>query len=381
MRRIRIILLILCAAFSFAAHAQIKIGVIASSTGPGAVVGIPQKNTAVLLPAKVGAIGIEYIVLDDGGDPTATVTDAKKLIAEHHVDAIIGPSLTPNALAILPFMAEEKTPLIATVGSDSVIEPMDDKRRWVFKTTQTDALMCAGIVAHMVRNKVKTAGFIGFADPYGDNWFKVFSTLAQKNDIQIVAGERFLRSDTSVAGQTAKIIQAKPDAVLVAGSGGPTVLPEVTLVEYGYRGRIYQTHGAATGDFIRLGGAKVEGTVLAAGPMLVIDEIPDTNPTKAVATKYIADYERLHGAKPSTFGANTYDAGLILEKAVPLALKSGKPGSVEFRRALRDAIEQTGELVGAQGVYNMSPTNHQGMDERARVMVTVEGGKFRLLKD
>jgi branched-chain amino acid transport system substrate-binding protein len=355
--------------------------VIASSTGPGAVVGIPQKNTAVLLPAKVGAIGIEYIVLDDGGDPTATVTDAKKLIAEHHVDAIIGPSLTPNALAILPFMAEEKTPLIATVGSDSVIEPMDDKRRWVFKTTQTDALMCAGIVAHMVRNKVKTAGFIGFADPYGDNWFKVFSTLAQKNDIQIVAGERFLRSDTSVAGQTAKIIQAKPDAVLVAGSGGPTVLPEVTLVEYGYRGRIYQTHGAATGDFIRLGGAKVEGTVLAAGPMLVIDEIPDTNPTKAVATKYIADYERLHGAKPSTFGANTYDAGLILEKAVPLALKSGKPGSVEFRRALRDAIEQTGELVGAQGVYNMSPTNHQGMDERARVMVTVEGGKFRLLKD
>jgi branched-chain amino acid transport system substrate-binding protein len=377
----RIFLLTLCAALSLAAHAQIKIGVIASSTGPGAVVGIPQKNTAALLPAKVGGASVEYVVLDDGGDPTASVTDAKKLIAEHHVDAIIGPSLTPNALAILPFMAEEKTPLIATVGSDSVIEPMDDRRRWVFKTTQTDALMCAGIVAHMVRNKVKTAGFIGFADPYGDNWFKVFSALAQKNDIQIVAGERFLRTDTSVAGQIAKIIQAKPDAVLVAGSGGPTVLPEVTLVEYGYRGRIYQTHGAATGDFIRLGGAKVEGTVLAAGPMLVIDEIPESNPTKAVAAKYIADYEKLHGAKPSTFGANTYDAGLILERAIPLALKSGKPGSVEFRSALRDAIEQTRELVGAQGVYNMSPGNHQGMDERARVMVTVEGGKFKLVRD
>jgi branched-chain amino acid transport system substrate-binding protein len=169
--------------------------------------------------------------------------------------------------------------------------------------------------------------------------------------------------------------------VLVAGSGGPAVLPETTLVEYGYKGRIYQTHGAATVDFIRLGGAKVEGAVLPAGPMLVIGEIPDSNPIKAVAAKYIADYEKLYGAKPSTFGANTYDAGLILEQAIPQALKAGRPGTPEFRSALRDAIERTHELTGAQGVYNMSPANHQGMDERARVMVTVEGGKFKLLKD
>jgi branched-chain amino acid transport system substrate-binding protein len=380
LRYIGVVLLSLCAT-SISTHAQVKIGVIASSTGPGAVVGIPQKNTAALLPAKAGATTVEYIVLDDGGDPTATVTDAKKLIAEHHVDAIIGPSLSPGAMAILPFIAEEKVPLIATVGSDSVIEPMDNVRHWVFKTTQTDPLMCAGIIAHMLKNKVKTAGFIGFADSYGENWFSVFSAQAQKNGIQIVANERFLRGDASVVGQTAKIIQAKPDAVLVAGSGGPTVLPETTLVEYGYKGRIYQTHGAATGDFIRLGRAKVEGTVLAAGPMLVIDEIPDSNPTKAVAAKYIADYEKLYNARPATFGANTYDAGLILEKAIPLALKSGKPGSVEFRTALRDAIEHTKELVGAQGVFNMSPANHGGMDERARVMVTVEGGRFKLLRD
>jgi branched-chain amino acid transport system substrate-binding protein len=377
----RAALFILCAALSAGASAQIRIGVIASSTGSGAVVGIPQKNTAALLPAQVGGTSIEYTVLDDGGDPTATVTAAKKLVSEHHVDAIIGPTLSPGALAILPFIAEEKIPLIATVGSDAVIEPMDDKRRWVFKTTQTDALMCAGIVAHMLKNKVKTAGFIGFGDAYGENWHAVFVALALKNGIQLVADERYLRSDTSVAGQAAKIVQAKPDAVLVAGSGGPAVLPETTLVDYGYKGRIYQTHGAATMDFIRLGGAKVEGTVLPAGPMLVIGEIADANPIKAVATKYIADYEKLYGIKPSTFGANTYDAGLLLEKAIPLALKSGKPGSPEFRSALRDAIERTRELTGAQGVYNMSPANHQGMDERARVMVTVESGKFKLLKD
>jgi branched-chain amino acid transport system substrate-binding protein len=374
-------LCLLCALFSAAASAQIRIGVIASSTGSGAVVGIPQKNTAALLPSTIGGTTVEYTVLDDGGDPTATVTAAKKLVSEHHVDAIIGPTLSPGALAILPFVAEEKIPLIATVGSDAVIEPMDDKRRWVFKTTQTDALMCAGIVAHMLKNKVKTVGFIGFGDAYGENWHSVFAALAQKNGIRLVADERYMRSDTSVAGQAAKIIQAKPDAVLVAASGGPAVLPETTLVDYGYKGRIYQTHGAATADFIRLGGTKVEGTVLPAGPMLVIGEIADTNPIKAVAAKYIAAYEKLYGAKPSTFGANTYDAGLILEKAIPIALKSGKPGTPEFRSALRDTIERTRELTGAQGVYNMSPANHQGMDERARVMVTVEGGKFKLLKD
>jgi branched-chain amino acid transport system substrate-binding protein len=294
---------------------------------------------------------------------------------------LIGPSLSPNALAILPIISEQKVPLIATVGTDAIIEPMDERKRWAFKTTQTDDLMCAGLVAHMQRHNIRTAAFIGFADAYGENWHRVFVGLAQKAGIRIVADERFQRSDTSVVGQAAKIVQAAPDAVLVAGAGGPTVLPQTTLSDLGYKGHIYQTHGAATGDFIRLGGAKVERTVLAAGPMLVIDEISDSNPTKAVALKYIAEYEKLYHVKPSTFGANTYDAGLILARAIPVALKAGKPGSVEFRGALRDAIEQTKDLIGAQGVFNMTAANHHGLDERARVMVTVEGGKFRLLKD
>ena len=381
MNHSRIVVFVSCLLLPLAAAAQIRMGVLVSSTGNGAVVGIPQKNSAALLPTSVAGMTVEYTILDDAGDPTNTVKNAKKLISENHVDALIGPSLSPNAMAILGFIAEEKVPLVATVGTDAIVEPMDDKRRWAFKTTQTDDLICAALVAHMVKNKVKTAGFIGFADPYGENWYKTFSALAQKNGIHIIANERFLRTDTSVVGQTAKIILANPDVVLVGAAGGPTVLPHTTLVEAGYKGRIYQTHGAATPDFIRLGGAKVEGTVLAAGPMLVIDEIPASNPIKAVTIKYIADYEKLYNAKPATFGANTYDAGLILAKAIPVALKSGKPGTVEFRSALRDAIEQTANLIGTQGVFNMSPTNHHGMDERARVLVIVEGGRFKLLKE
>jgi branched-chain amino acid transport system substrate-binding protein len=233
----------------------------------------------------------------------------------------------------------------------------------------------------MVKNGVKTVGFIGFNDPYGENWYNVFNAQAQKAGIKLVANERYTRSDASVTGQVAKIMAAKPDAVLVGAAGGPTVLPQITLVDAGYKGRIYQTHGAAAPDFLRLGGAKVEGTVLAASLMLVLPEIPDSVPSKAVATDYINAYEKLYGSKPATFGANVYDAGLLLSRAVPEAAKKGKPGTPEFRAALRDALENTKELVGTQGVYNMTPEDHSGFDDRGRVLITVKDGNWRLLRD
>jgi branched-chain amino acid transport system substrate-binding protein len=363
------------------AYGQVKVGVLVSATGNGAVIGIPQKNTADLLPTRVGDASIEYIVLDDGGDPAATVKNAKKLMSESKVDALIGPSLTPNALAILDFIAEEKTPLLATVGSAAVIEPMDAKRQWVFKTTQNDDLITAALVEHMSKHGVKTVGFIGFNDAYGESFYRVLSQMAEKNGLRIVANERFLRSDQSVTGQVLKLLVANPDAVFIAATGGPAVLPEATLVDKGYKGHIYQTHGAATEDFIRLGGKQVEGTILAAGPMLVYDEIAADNPIKRVTGEYIATYEKRFGQRPATFGANTYDAGLIIGRAIPAALQKAKPGSVEFRVALREAIEHTSELIGAQGVFNITANNHNGMDARARVLVQVREGKFRLLRD
>ena len=363
------------------ALAQVKIGVIASTTGPTAVVGIPQKNTVALLPTKVGDLAVEYVVFDDASDPTQSVMNAKKLLAEQRIDALIGPSGSPNAVGVMQFMAESGTPMLAPVGTTAVVLPMDDKRRWVFKTTQNDALISDALIAHMVKNGVRTVGFIGFNDPYGENWYNVFSAQAQKAGIRIVASERFLRSDGSVAGQVAKLIAAKPDAVLVAAAGGPTVLPHTTLVDTGYKGRIYQTHGAAAPDVLRLGGPKVEGTVLAASLMLVLPEIPDGTPAKKVAQDYVAAYEKAYGTKPATFGANVYDAGLLLQRALPEAAKRGKPGTPEFRAALRDALEGTRDLVGTQGVYNMTPADHSGFDERGRVLITVKDGNWRLLKD
>jgi len=364
------------------AQADIKIGVVASSTGPTAVVGIPQKNTASLLPAEIGGQKIEYIVLDDASDPTNAVTGVKKLLAEHKVDALIGPTTTPAALAILDFVAEAKTPLLTTVGSSSVVLPMDDKKKWVFKTTQNDDLIAEAVIAHMTASGIKTLGFIGFNDPYGENWLKVFGGLAEKAGLAIVANERFNRTDQSVTGQVLKVMAARPDAVFIAATGGPAVLPQAGLQEKGYKGRVYQTHGVATNDFIRLGGKAVEGTLMAGGPLLAADDLPASNPIKAVALGYIKTYEGRFGVgSMSTFGANTWDAGLLLQKAIPLALKKARPGTPEFRVALREALEHSKEVVGAQGVFTMTPLNHNGMDQRSRVMMTVKGGKWVLLKD
>jgi branched-chain amino acid transport system substrate-binding protein len=363
-----------------AADAQIKIGVIASATGPISVVGISQKNTAALLPKTMGGEPVDYIVLDDASDPTQTVQLVKKLLSEDKIDALIGPSGSPNAVGVIQFLAEAKTPMLAPVGTTAVVLPMDDVKRWVFKTTQNDDLIAAALIKHMTETGTKTVGIIASTDPYGENWVKTFTRLAEAAGLKIADTEHFQRADTSVTGQALKLIAAGPDAILVATAGGPTVLPETTLVDDGYKGQIYQTHGAATPDFLKLGGKKVEGTILAASLMLVMDDVGDDLPSKKVAAGYIEAYKTLYGVAPATFGANVYDAGLLLEAAVPTALKAGKPGTEAFRAALRDALEQTKELVGAQGVYNMTPQDHSGFDERGRVLVTVKDGTWHLIK-
>ncbi|TVT51719.1 MAG: ABC transporter substrate-binding protein [Azoarcus sp. PHD] len=368
------------ATFAGSALAQVKVGVISSATGPTALVGIPQKNSVPLLPTKVGDLTVEYIALDDASDSTASVKAVKKLLSEDKVDAIIGPSGSPNAMGAIQFVAEAGVPMLAPVGTAAVVLPMNEQKKWVFKTTQNDDIIAKALTEHMVKAGVRTLGLIGTADPYGENWEKVMGGLAEANGIKIIASEKFQRSDSSVTGQALKILGAKPDAVLVTAPGGPSVLPQTTLFDMGYKGQIYQTHGAALPDFLKLGGKKVEGTILAASLMLVLPEIADSNPSKKVASDYIAAYEKMHGNKPATFGANVYDAGLLLKQAIPLAALKGKPGTPEFRSALRDALEETKELVGTQGVYNMSPADHSGFDDRGRVMITVKEGNWTLLK-
>ena len=377
----RLVVALATATAALAAQAQMKVGVIASATGPTAVVGIPQKNTAALLPKKIGNIDVEYTVYDDASDSTQSVALMKKLLTEQQVDVVIGPSGSPNAMGTLQFIAEAKTPMLAPVGTPAVVLPMDDQKRWVFKTTQNDSLISEALVAHMAKTGIKTVGFIGLSDAYGESWYRTFVPMAEKVGIKLVANERFQRGDQSVIGQAAKIIAANPDAVLVGAAGGPTVLPHTTLVERGYKGQIYQTHGAATPDFVRLGGKAVEGTVMAASLMLVLDQVPDSNPAKKVALEYIDAYSKLYGSRPATFGANVYDAGLLLQRAVPEAAKKAKPGTPEFRAALRDALEATKELVGTQGVYNMTPQDHAGFDKRGRELMMLKNGAWTLIPE
>lgn len=365
---------------SGAAYAQIKIGVVSSTSGPVALVGIPQKNTIALLPREVAGQRIEYFALDDASDPTSSVSAFKKLINEDKVDALIGPSGSPNAMGVIQFAAEAGVPMLAPVGSAAVVLPMNDQKKWVFKTTQNDDLIANALVEHMKATGIKSVSLIGTADPYGENWAKVMAGLLQAANIKLASSESFQRRDTSLTAQSLKTLAARPDAVLIAAPGSAAVLPQTTLFDQGYKGKVYQTHGAALDDFLKLGGKKVEGTILAASGMLVLDEMPASNPTKAIASKYIADYEKLFGSKPATFGANVYDAGILLQAAIPAALKKGKPGTPEFRSALRDAIEQTKELAATQGVYNMTPADHSGFDKRGRELITVKNGRWALLK-
>ena len=364
-----------------AAHADITVGVTVSATGPAASLGIPEKNTIALMPTMIGGEKVNYIVLDDASDTTSAVKNTRKLISEDKVDIILGSTVTPNSLAMIDVVAEAATPMISMAASARIVEPMDDKKRWVFKTPQNDAQMSTAIIEHMTNSGVKTVAFIGFADAYGEGWYEQFSSVADVRKLKMVANERFARTDTSVTGQVLKIIAAKPDAVLIAGSGTPAALPQKALKERGFTGKIYQTHGVANNDFLRVCGKDCEGTFLPAGPVLVAAQLPDDNPVKKSAIEYINKYEAAHGkGSVSTFGAHGWDSGVLLAAAAPVALKKAKPGTKEFRAALRDALEGLKEVPAAHGIYSMSPTDHLGLDQRSRVMVQIQNGAWKLVK-
>ena len=374
-------LALLCAAvagFSTAAWADVNVGVTVSATGPAASLGIPERNTIALMPREIAGQKINYIVLDDASDTTAAVTNTRKLISENKVDIVLGSTTTPNSLAMIDAVTESKTPMISMAASASIVEPVDAKKRWVFKTPQNDIMMALAIAEHMAASGVKTAAYIGFSDAYGEGWAREFSKALELKKIQLVANERFSRTDTSVTGQVLKIMGAKPDAVLVGGSGTPAALPQKTLKERGYAGKYYQTHGVANADFLRVGGKDVEGTLLPAGPVLVAAQLPASNPVRKSALEYIDAYEKAHGkGSVSTFGGHAWDAGLLLKAAVPVALNKAQPGTPEFRAALRDALEGTKNVAGAHGIFDMSPTDHLGLDQRARVMVKIENGTWK----
>ena len=360
---------------------DLKVGVTVSATGPAASIGIPERNTFALMPQTIGGRKVQYIILDDASDTTSAVKNTRKLIGEDKVDVVVGSTVTPNSLAMIDIAAETETPMISMAASSRIVDPVDAKRRWVYKTPQNDQMMAVVIVGDMLAKGIKTVGFIGFADAYGEGWWNEFSKIAEARGLKILANERYQRTDTSVTGQVLKIVSAKPDAVLIAGSGTPAALPQKTLKERGYAGTIYQTHGVANRDFLRVCGKDCEGTWLPAGPVLVADQLPNDHPVKKSATTYVEAYEKAHGKNSvSTFGAHAWDAGILLQAAVPVALKKAQPGTKEFRAALRDALEGVKNAAGAHGIFNMSPTDHLGLDQRAVVMVQIVNGDWKMVK-
>ena len=371
------------------AQGALKVGVVVSATGPAASLGIPERNTLLILEELLGRTGgvagrkVQFVILDDASDTTQAVRNTRRLV-EEGVVAIIGTTITPASLAMIDVVAEAKVPMISLAASKDIIHPVDAKRFWVFKTPQTEELMARAIVADMAARGVKEVAYIGFNDAYGEGWARFFEAEAKAKGLQVVQSERYNRTDTSVTGQILRILAKRPDAVLIGASGTPAVLPQRTLKERGYGGLIYQTHGVANPDFLRVGGKDVEGTLLPAGPILVAEQLPSAFPSKRVALDYIQRYEARYGiGSYSTFGAHAWDAWLILRGALERALKKAdsEKDLAAFRSALRDEIEATKGLVATHGVFTYSREDHLGLRfEDAAVMVQVVSGGWKLIR-
>lgn len=360
------------------ALAQLKVGTTIPLTGPAAVLGIGQRSALGMYPETIGGMKVEYITLDDASDTTMAVTNTRKLITEHNVDIVIGSSTSPQALAMIDVVAEAQVPMIALGTSTRIVDPVDAKRRWVYKIPPNDAIWIAGMVQHMVATGVKSVAFIGFNDAFGEGWLQELTRLAREKNIAIAAVERFNRTDTSVTAQMLKVQAANADAVMVVASGTPAALPVITLKDRGYQGKVYLNAAIASREFLQLAGKAAEGAFLTVGVALVNDQIPEANPLRKVNAEYVARFEQKMGkANLNIFAIQGYDPARILERAVPEALKRAKPGTREFRAALRDSIEGVRDLVANTGIYNFSPTDHSGLDSRAVVLVRIENGWFK----
>lgn len=364
-----------------AAFADISVGYTLSLTGPGASLGIPAKNAVALMPKSVGGEKINYVVYDDASDSTNSLKNVRKLIAENNVDVLVGSSTTPATLALVDAVSQAGTPLVSMAASSAIVLPMDDKRRWIFKPIQNESLMMAATVKHMKQKGIKTIGYLGFSDSYGDAWLHALQQAADAAGMKVVAVEKYSRGDTSVTAQALKIVAARPDAVFLATSGTPAALPLRALRERGFHGLTYQTYGVATAEFLRVAGKDADGSFFAVAPVMVVDELPDSAPMKRNAVEFTRNYEAAYGqGSRSIFASNAWDGSLLLNNALERALKVAKPGTPEFRAALRDALEGTSNLVSTQGVFNMTPQDHVGYDERAAVMVQIQDGAWHLQK-
>lgn len=363
------------------ARADITIGAVLSLTGPAASLGIPARNAIDLLPREAAGQKIRYVILDDGTDSTAAVKNFQKLVTEEKVDLVLGPSVTPTSLAVLDTAGTSGTPFISLAGSQAIIAPQEGNKRWAFKLASPESLMLALPLNWMKAHGGKTLAGIGQATAFGDAFLAAAKSETAKRGITYLGEEKYNLADTSVTPQVLKTMARQPDAVFIAGSGTPGALPVIELKARGYKGLIIHNQGIANPDFLRVAGKAADGMILASSPVTVAEALPDSAAVKRPAMEYVRLYEGKHGANTrSLFGGTAWDGYLLFAKALPEALKVAQPGTAEFRKALRDAMEQVKDLYGSCGVYSMSPTDHNGTDERALVLITVENGAWKLMQ-
>jgi len=359
------------------ALADLTVGVSISLTGPTSALGVPTKNGIALWPKDIAGEKLNVIVLDDATDPTNAVKNTRKFINEDHVDVIVGSVATPVAAAMADVAAEGKTVQLML----SPVNLPEGRGGWSFRMPQSAAVMAIPIVEQWKKLGVKTYGVLGYADAYGEAWLTDIKPLAEKAGIKLVDVERFARSDTAVTGQALKLVQANPDAVLVIASGSGSAMPHRGLVERGYsKSKIYQTHGAATMDLIRVGGADVEGSFVSSGPAVVAEKLPDSNASKALGVRFKNQFEAANGrGSANQFAAHAFDVAIVLQKAVPIALRTAKPGTAEFRQALKDAFETMGRTPVSQGVLNWTATDHFGYTPETGVLLQVSNGDWQVV--
>ncbi|MGA8786250.1 MAG: ABC transporter substrate-binding protein [Polaromonas sp.] len=360
---------------SGAAMADITIGVSLPLTGPASGLGIPMKNQLALWPQSIAGEKLKVIVLDDATDPTNGVKNASRFITDEKVDLILGSAATPVAIAMAAVAMEGQTPQL--MASPAQLPPGKDA--WSFRLPQSNAVMSHAVVEHMKKQGVKSVGFLGYTDAYGEGWLKDFTPIAEKAGIKVVAVERFARTDTGVTAQALKLTSANPDAMLIVASGSGAAMPHKAVIERGYKGKIYQTHAAATRDLMRIGGKDVEGSYVVSGPVIAPEQLPDSHPSKKLALDFVQKYEKAYGpGSRNQFAGHSYDALVVLEKTIPVALKKAKPGTKEFRAALRDAIETMGRTNFAHGIMNWTKDDHWGYTNETGVIVKVVNGDWKV---
>ena len=352
---------------------EITIGISVTTTGPAAALGVPERNALDFVPKEIAGVPLKLIVLDDGGDPTNATTNARRFVTESKADIIMGSSTTPSTIAVSNVANEAGIPHFGLAPFPVTPE----RAKWSVVMPQPVSIMGKVLYEHMKAHNIKTVGYIGYSDSYGDLWFNDFKTQAVPMGMTLVDEERFARPDTSVAGLVLKLVAANPDAILVGASGTAAGLPQTSLRERGYKGLIYQTHGAASMDFIRIAGPAAEGVIMSSGPVMNPEGQADSALTKKPGLALNAAYEAKYGPNSrSQFAGHSYDAFEVLKRIIPVALKTAKPGTLEFREAIRQAWLSEHEIAATQGVYNWTEKDRSGLDDRSRIILTVKDGKY-----